>query len=449
MQRRLIVYLAIILVMTLLLTAGCRTIQNREDSVSDIPFEEEQKVSEKQILTVAVCMDYYKMDLIIERFTALHPDVIVEVDNYKGDEEKYRLQVKTQLLSGTAADIMDAMIFEEEKLSDNGLLADIYPLMKNDPDFKEKDYFMNVIDAMAYKGKLIIFPACWSYNTIGVNNLFSAELIKRFAAYETISYGQLYDLYNSSEETGGRSLCENIDLISAVIENANSFIDLESKQCYFNTPEFIDFICNAKNCTSPRKAADGELGLRFGPKLYRADQEYYAKQYLFADAASTIPFFFFPYLEEEVFTHYIPITNKQGKILQYCTKRLCINEASKNKGLAWEFIKFLTTPQANENIYQPSFSVNRELYKTSISSNIAEFVDDWRKMGLEIAGETAGVVEEVMVKLAVYNDMPMENTRIVQYDIIVDLLTSFYNDVLTAEQAASELQNRFSLILME
>jgi len=434
----------------LLLTAGCHNVQNGKAPVNDKLSANEQAEGEKRILTIAVYDDYYKLDLVIDRFTALHPDVSVEVDNYHGDEEKYKLQVTTQLLAGKAPDIMDAWLSAEEKLSDSGLLADIYPLLRNDPAFHENEYFMNVIDAMAYKGKLIVFPVSWSYRMIGVNNMFSGELVERFSGYETISYRQLFDLYNSLEDKSGRNLSGNIDIITAVAENINDYIDSANKKCYFNTPEFIEFITGAKNCTPSRKAADGELGWWFGPKIYRADQEQYAKQYCFAEAPSNIPFFDFPCLEKEVFTYYIPLVSAQGKIFQMVGRRYCINGASKNQGLAWEFIKFLTTPEANEYIYQPSFSVNRELYRTSVSANIVEFIDDWRKIaGNTIVGDTEEIVGQVMAKLAPYNDMPMENNQFWHFDIIRDLLTSYYNGFITAEQAASELQNKVSLILQE
>jgi hypothetical protein len=284
---------------------------------------------------------------------------------------------------------------------------------------------------------------------IGVNNMFSDGLVKLYSSYETVSFRQLFDLFNIIEDKGGRYLCGNIDLISAISGNINDYIDLANKKCYFYTPEFIEFIIDAKNCTPPRKAADGELGWGYGPKIYRADQEQYAKQYFFADATSDMYFVHFPYLEKEVFTHYIPLVNEQGKILQTIVRRYCINEASKHKELAWEFIKFLTTPEANENIYQTGFPVHRKLYKTAVSANIAEYVEDWRKIGYAINGDTEEIVEQVMAKLATYNEMPVENILMLHIEIIVDLLTSFFNDIMTAEQVAAELQNKYSLILKE
>ena len=447
MQRKPLLCLTFSLVVTLLLTVGCNSTQNENRPVSDTPPAGGQAAGEKKVLTIAVYDDFYSLETIIDRFTAIHPNVTVELENFKGDEEKYKMQLTTRLLSGKAPDIMDAFL-SEEKLSDSGLLADIYPLMRNDPDFNEGDYYMNVIESTVYKGKLITFPITFYYRMVGVNNMFSEELVERFSSYKSISYRQLFDLYNSLEDTGGRYPCWNLDIVTVVLENTNTLIDLEQKKCYFNTPEFIEFITTAKNCTPPQKVAGGRLGYISPAKSSRADQEQYAKQYLFDDAQANQYWFFLPYLEKEVFTHFIPVVNDKNEMRLTLGRRHCINAASQNKELAWEFIKFLTTPQANEKIFLSSFSVNKELFRITAAARIAESAAD-QERGYTVDGETEQIVEQVIAKLAAYNEMPGEYPLYIGVDIIIDTLTSFYNNIMTAEQAASELQNKISLILME
>ena len=60
-----------------------------------------------------------------------------------------------------------------------------------------------------------------------------------------------------------------------------------------------------------------------------------------------------------------------------------------------------------------------------------------------------------MQQLAIYEqylDMPMEESSkfiIGIYELIKESITAYYQDVLTAEQVAAELQNKVSLYLME
>jgi multiple sugar transport system substrate-binding protein len=431
--------------MMLLLTAGCNSRQNENGPANDTLPAGKAAEGEKRILTIAVYDDWYHLDTIIDRFTAIHPDVTVELTDYKGDEEKYKLQVTTQLLAGKAPDIMDAFLSEEQYF-DRGLLADILPLMQNDPAFNEDDYYMNIIKSTAYKGKLITFPITFYYRMIGVNNTFSQELVERYSGYETISFRQLFDIYNNLEDTGGRYLCWNIDPLTAVAENLNTFIDYENKKCYFDTPGFIEFINDAKNCTSPQKLTAGELGWVSGGKIDRADREHHATQFLFENVQSNM----ISVLDTEIFTHYIPLVNDKNELILMIGRRHCINGLSKNKELAWEFIKFLTTPQANEDFIQLSYSVNKEQFRTAIPPNIAFDVDEWRrKLGYDIDGETDEIVEQVMAKLEVYNEMPGEYPLYLCYDYMKEALTFFFKGSMTAEQVAEQLQRRVSLILSE
>jgi len=63
------------------------------------------------------------------------------------------------------------------------------------------------------------------------------------------------------------------------------------------------------------------------------------------------------------------------------------------------------------------------------------------------------VVNEIVAAIEGYNNMPMETPNYTFGDSLSEIVNatmySFYMGVLTAEQAASELQNKISLYLME
>ena len=425
-----------------------------------------------QTLAISLCYDFYNLEKAIKQFNELYPEVTVVLNKYDNDAEKYKQQVTTQLMAGKADDLLDAAGgFSDVQLFDSGLLGDFYPLMLKDPAFNKDDYYMNVFEGMAYNGKLIVFPALFSYEMIGVNNTFSDELVKSFKQYETITYRQLFDIYNNLPEKGGRYFSRSMDAITALNANLHTFVDFENKKCYFNTPEFIQFISDAKNSTSPQKIADGEEGLLFNTPMPGLQQNRYAAQYLFAEEASNrfLTYFrekeqlaqLFSFLGNEVLdrfmsdfdkqalSYFIPLANSDGTLMLVPSKRFCLNANSKNKELAWEFIKFLTTPEANENELLYSFPVNKRVFRSHVSASITEAVDYWRNSGHAVEGETAEVVEAVMSIYEKYNELPMKYQVELYHSIIPDVLHSFHANILTAEQAASELQNKMSLFLME
>jgi ABC-type glycerol-3-phosphate transport system substrate-binding protein len=441
-----------ILVTALLFATACH--DATDETLSDTPIDGLGDTSNDAPLTgtlsISQCYDFYYLEAAIEKFKKIHPDVVIVLNKYYNDREKYQQLITTQLLAGEADDLLDATAFSDIELAASGLLADFYPLMKNDPTFNEDDYYMNVFEAMAHKNKLIVFPACFTYLMIGVNNVFSPDLADKFRQYDKISLRELLDLYNSVEDKGHRYISQNIDALSATYDNINAFVDLENKTCSFNTPEYIRFITDIKNGTAPQKIANGEIGFTYGFTYFsKANQEEYALSYLFANTESNVYQIFLPNTEDEILTHFIPLVSENGKLNLVPIKRFCINEASKNKELAWEFVKFITTPEANEGVFIPTFPVNKELFQTYAVAELTQYIDYWRREFISVEGETADVVEQVKDILEAYNEMPMEYQPYFDFEAIPEIIKSYYAGTLTAEQAALELQNKVSLYLKE
>ena len=408
----------------------------------------------KQVLRVSQCYNFYNLEYAIEKFKVTHPDVEIVLTKYNSDIEKYRQQVVTQLMTGIADDILDSTEITENVSSGKGLLTDIYPLMQNDPDFHEADYFMNVLDALATDGKLLTFPAFFSYRLVGVQTKHSQALTEQFKQFDAITYRELLDLYRHIDAKEGKYLCENIDAVNVILANINDFVDFENKTCNFITDDFIKLISDAKQATSPRRVAEDNLGFLVGKGMTKSTQEEYARQYIFDHADERDFLVFFPYAEEQLFTHYIPLTSETGKLLIAPIKRLSISESSANKVLAWEFIKFLTTEEANPDLDLYSFPIQRELYQSYVTGYVERHLDFWRnEEGYDIIGDAGEVAAQALASQVQMNEMPMEVFEswlsMSFYEVLRETMKSFYQGLMTAEQVASELQNKMSLALME
>ena len=404
---------------------------------------------ETRQLRISVCYDFYDLETAIERFNAVYPDVEIVLNKYDNDFLGYQQQVNTQLLSGTADDLLDAAPLDESRMADSGLLADIYPLMENDPNFQEDDYYMNVLAAMATDGKLIVFPTSFNYELVAVNNTFSPELVAAYQQYDKVSYWDLFALYDSLADTGGRYIGRNFDAGTALVANMDAFIDQEARTCSFDSQDFIDFITKAKVGTDPEKIAAGEIGWSYSFDCQSAaDWEAYALQYVFASADCGIYSALLPYADEK-FTHFVPLTNRAGAVSILPSKRFCINAASPNQDLAWEFLKFLTTPEANQDTYIPALPIHRELCRSYIETNLALYAEQYSE-AIPLSCSVDEAVQQLLTKYMAWNEMPMAYQP-TYYDLADtnDTMIAFYNGTLSAEQTASTLQNRVSLFLME
>jgi len=432
-------YFALILA-TLLLAAAC-TSTNKLGGEQSVDSEANKKLS---ISVISDALGYYEN--AIKGFKAIHPDVEIELHNYRADYDKYRQQVRTQLMAGEADDLLSFVGFNNPSFFDSGLLTDFYPIMQNDPDFNEADYFTNVFEGFAYQNKLLMFPIFYSYFIISVNDTFSSELTEKFMQYDEITYREVFNLYNSLEDKGNYYISTSVDALTVLERNISAFVDFANNKCYFNTPEFIKFITDAKNGTDPQKIADGYLGYTHSyGALNVLEQPELALKYLFCDDGISIDYYLLPDDAEAKFTHCIPLVHENGTLMIEPANAFLLNEASKNKELAWEFIKYLLTTETKHSMY--SFPIHRQIFESYVDGEVFRAIGYMRRTFGEFEPGEAG--EQIKARLKTYNEMPMEFSIYLDFDAIKEIMQSFCDGIFTAEQVASELQNKVSLYLME
>jgi len=415
--------------------------------------------TKKRTLTVSVIAMQLSTENAIRMFENKYPDVELVINDYNFDSVKYAQQISTQLIAGVGPDVFQPYGIFDTKILDNGLFADFYPIMQNDPDFNENDYYMSIVKSSEYRGKLFAFPGGFDHHSIGVNNLFSKPLAERYNVFDTISYNQLLDLYDSLPDKGGRYLGSDIDPYIAVSNNLHIFVDLESKTCDFNNDYFIKYITDLKNATDPKKETLGYRNYGLDPREFhdKSFQERYALQYLFRYEVGSRFYhsFLLPYANEQVFTHFIPLADEKGALITSLPLSAgfhCISAASDNKDLAWEYIKLFTTPEAIEGFDLQSYPIRRDVFKTRVTESLENTIELRRKIEA-IDGVTSEIVGRIMAFLEHNNDMPAVPSGNIKFygleRIIEETLADFHRDLLTAEQAASVLQNKISLYLTE
>jgi len=193
--------------------------------------------------------------------------------------------------------------------------------------------------------------------------------------------------------------------------------------------------------------ANGELGYSYGGgALGLLEQPDQALKYLFYDDICSADMYLIPDCEERKFTHFIPVVRENGTLIALPLDAFAISEASKNKELAWDFIKYLTTTEV-PGYYGKVFHVNRQLFSAYVNTEILWNTNEIERLLGEF--EPLETSEQILTRLEAYGEMPMEFQTDFMRDEIKKIIQSFYDGFFTAEQAASELQNKVSLYLME
>jgi len=407
--------------------------------------------------------------IIADEFSHIHPDVKITLSTYNFLEfRQYRESIRFPIMSGQglADDIVQSNCFTPwDYLKQDWMFVDLLELMENDPGFIIDDYYMNVFEGLAVNGKLFEFPIDFLYLVIGISSDAPAEIIERFKQFDAITFSEVFDLYFDIQDRGDRYVSGYIDAQLLFQRNLSAFIDFENRTCNVNSPRFVKLISDAKNATNPEKVRAGRIGddgedmwMGFLPE---AEMKEYAAKHYFHISFCTNYQLFMPTDEEKTFTHFIPLLSESGKLgIQSAVETWSIPTTSKNKEVAWEFLKFMATKEGNKKRLGDQMFVqfvpNKDFFRYNLPITLENFAESSiRNYGAPLnsfRNDAAGHSTKIVDMFDRYNQMPMEwywlwDSSLSGY--VHEIFRAFYADTITAEQAASELHNRVSLLLME
>ena len=465
-------YFVILSVLSVILVACAG--QNTESS--DLPpdvshdseivelIEQNENIVEPTTLTISTFWNDSRLNAEIEKFKEIHKNVEIIVDVYEADFmtmdfEKYATQVSVGLMSGTAGDIIMPMWiipnFNFMNYIDNGLLVDFYTLMENDPNFDPDDYLMNVFKAKEYKGGLYEFPIGFEYKHIAANSHFSEELVYMLNEVDSVTYDDLFEIYKNLDNAEGFYFARSFNITAAILENLYKFIDFENKTCKFDTAEFVQFITDALAFTNPDEVEN--TGMGSSSNMIPADEILEnSKSYLFQLFTDSNYHYFLDYEWNNPFPNLKPLADSDGRLSITPSQLYAIPASSQNQELAWEFIKFLTSEDADVINYLSSFPVRKDLFIDFADHVINHYMILAHTRNIKgIPLPSADKDEpERLAALAYFEELstkPKYTLRMTKEiaDIIKDEMNMFRNSVITAEQAGENLQQKISLILME
>jgi multiple sugar transport system substrate-binding protein len=221
------------------------------------------------------------------------------------------------------------------------MLTDITMLMSDDSSFDSSNYFTNVFDAMKYKGGLYAIPTSVQFTNLwlGDNSLLGGAKIDD----NTWSWQDFVDLTRPLIPQGGTALgsvTADRLLISMLDPGIEQFVDSENKKASFDSPEFKNLLTQAKTMIDEgfvsREMDMSARGKGRGMGLFENTGFRYMDEFVII-----------PQLDfngKGAIYRAPSMTPNQGYSFQ-SNLTLSINEKSKNKEMAWEFLKFVLSDE--------------------------------------------------------------------------------------------------------
>lgn len=444
MKRLMYILFSILTVFILLIGCSSEVIfQNEQEEINHVE-DANQTLKVSYINSLAGIAKEYAV-----KYMELHPGVTINAEITTMERNH------TAIMAGNGPDIFDGIYgLPYGDLRDDSvikLLTDFYPIMKADSEFNEDDYYMNVFKAMSNKNGLYILPIQFSNILISVNKNVSNELTQKFSEYESVSIYDLLELRKAYPEAQDYYLYKNFNIREPILMEFSSFVNLNNRTCDFNNQKFIKLIADSKAAAVEDDLYTGTSGSIYSP----LEEAKYGKKYLFQDTGDNTYQYIVTCWEQSIFSKATPLANSFGETAIQPYIAYCLSANSKNKELAWDFLKFMLSVEAHDD--ETALEV---LYYTPVSKSLVRY-----KMELEMpkyfgyfdrhfnwkidSREAEVQIQNAIEWFESVCNMPKFNSWSDSEIKYGDLLERFNFGQITAEQFASELQNKVSLILME
>ncbi len=440
-----------------------------------IPDEE---MEEEVIITLASTYNNYQVRRSIIRFNKKNTGVRVAMntyDSYNNEENNWTgavTQINADLASGKVPDILviDSSLPAESYFRQN-MFIDLNPYVDGENGIDRGVLLDNILRASESRGKL--------YSIIPSFHLYTLAAKTQYVGTEPgWTLAEMMNTINAMPEEMAAFMEYSRDqVVENMLTNAmDAFINWETGETYFNTPEFLAFIEYAK--TLPEKGYwesyyDGSTEYdpteemqrqeQFDLRFYK-DKALFFMQYLsdfngYTNAVQTfatdeITFIGYPTREE----------NSNGATI-VPDMELAISAKSSCKDEAWSFLKFLITDEETlAGLY--SFTLNKDSLERFLKQTEEQNDYYWEMTEEDYAWYYETYSEEYVEYLknsrrkytaedgAKVMDILTGVTRIARTDtkmteIIKEELSGFFGGTKTAEATADAINSRVRMYVSE
>ncbi|MCG8502247.1 MAG: extracellular solute-binding protein [Firmicutes bacterium] len=457
MRRKSLCFLLILLIAANIMACN-KSISTTEDTVGE---------GGKDVLNF-YCFDLTETDNKIlesaaKKFENEHPGMSVNIKDFEEQGyniDRYLNTVNVELMSGKGPDIISGTYLPAVKYMEKNIFANLSEFMKEDTTFDQSKYFENVIEAGKYKGNLYLLPVYFNIRTV----VASKEALDDMSIEINDDEWGLKDLISIAEKVttdiDGNGVIDryafpkiDIQALVQMFIATENFVDYEHKTSYFNEDEFIELLellemFHKEKLTHTKLSIDKLISYKdsqvtvFNGGDIDGYRGLLGTKYRIGGG-------------ERVFLK-MPSSTKQGRNTVYSKFMLGVNNHSKNKDYAWEFIKILMSDDYQRLYADASsiagFPMNKEACDVQLR-NVKML--DWR---LKDSGSWIPVVlnegDISFVKQYIENI-----DRITYYDtkienIVMDEIGSLFKNKLSfrkkdAEDVARLIQNKVMLYLEE
>ena len=297
---------------------------NCSEFVSFTPGE-----SEKKAVTLGMIMTAQDLEEMVTEFNRCSREYRVEIVDYSermGDYDKALEQLKLDIVTGTAPDIIAVSGIDYNMFSEKGVFADLYDFMRDDEECSRDALVRSVVEAYEDGGHLYsIAPAFQLHSMWGYGDVAGGQ--------SGVTFEELFQLLEDSGKDlnaiTGFSADEPV-LTRLCTVSMDEFIDWENGTCAFEGDYFKKVLAFAKEYTGNyagrtylERIRNREVVMSVG--IISSVVDYQIQKELYGPDVSFIGY---------------PVAEGTGTVIAFRGSDVAINAKKENQEGAWEFVKF-------------------------------------------------------------------------------------------------------------
>lgn len=418
-------------------------------------------IPDKKILTLgAIWLDTDVRTRVVE-FNKESTEYRICVEDYNkyntiDDYSLATTKLNTDIATGNAPDILCLTgEMPVDSYMSKGLFADINEFLEKDPELNKEDYMQEVIDAYSWDGKWYqLVPSYYLFTVFGKAADVGTQPGWTVEDLQALHSKKGEDVQIFSEFTKSSVMSYSMML------GSKEYINWETGECYFNTPEFISLlefvnefpdeidyqeIYNDPNYWESQETAfrDGRVLLQ--PYTLANFQDFvYCEQGVFGEPITAIGF---------------PVREGVGSAFSG-NQNFAINAKSEYPEVAWEFLRYYLTDEYQDNISYGwpiktssmdklvEAAQKRPSYEDE-NGNVIEYDDTYYINGIEVVLEplTQEDCDRVLqfIKSAEHEYSYDSNIM----TILEEECAAFYAGQKTAKEVADIIQSRVHIYVNE
>ena len=436
---------------------------------------------------------------LAREFMELHPNVQILLD-YDRKNNEYRSSAESKMKKNSfytnlrmeiASGEADYLIYSATldldftPLARSGLLEDLWTYWENDPDIRDEDYFLPVIESFEVDGMLPVLPYSFYLTGGCFNKSYLEELGVDLSVLQLVDSDDILDWYERLRETH-----PDLQLFFTApgkdglfVPEIVNYIDLESNTASFDSPEFLTFLQRTQDVINDEPIQDivgwgnwyymemalnydetGEISSPFVQSITSAKKVVTSSRDSFCTVAQvniydTISMFQQSY---DYLAGPYPVLSTNGHLGIYADQGEFMMPASmKNKELAWEFMKYCISEREDLTFNGYDDFPGTDTFFTSIAipvnkPNYGRMAEESVEQVKFVNGNGYEVLDFEPVngeEIVAFMDEVLSHSpvNIGKYNVDVqEFLDEYYvNELITAQECADKIQGRVEIWLNE